>query len=194
MKDTGGHDLKEETSCTVSLMTSAQRLPLPFLSLDMKTIYNIIPILLIVAGCSSPPKEKAVTRDSFQLTTLTGEAIDMNAYAGKTVFINVWATWCKPCVQEMPTIAKAMEQLRGQNVVFLFASNEEVEEIEEFRDRRGFPFDYVLLKNLEALPIEALPTTFIFTPDGKLAFGEEGFRDWSAAEHIALITQNNPKP
>lgn len=158
----------------------------------MKTKSTLIPVLLIIAGCTAPSKEKAVSLDSFQLTTLTGEAIDMNAYAGKTVFINVWATWCKPCVQEMPTIAKAMEQLKGQNVVFLFASNEEVEEIEVFRDRRGFPFDYVQLKNLEALPIEALPATFIFTPDGKLAFGEEGFRDWSAVDNLALITQTNP--
>ncbi len=147
---------------------------------------------LIIAGCAAPSKEKAISLNSFQLTTLNGESIDMNAYAGKTVFINVWATWCKPCVQEMPTIVNAMEQLKGQNVVFLFASNEEVEEIEAFRNRRGFPFDYVQLKNLEALPIEALPATFIFTPDGKLAFGEEGFRDWSAAENLALITQTNP--
>lgn len=148
--------------------------------------------IVMLMGCSAPSKEKAVALDSFQFTTLTGEAIDMKSYAGKTVFINVWATWCKPCVQEMPTIVKAMEQLKGQNVVFLFASNEEVEEIEEFRERRGYPFDYVQLKNLEALPIEALPTTFIFTPEGKLAFGEEGFRDWSATENLARITQTKP--
>jgi thiol-disulfide isomerase/thioredoxin len=157
----------------------------------MKNLLSLL-VSLILVGCSVPSKEKAVALESFQLTTLTGEAIDMKSFAGKTVFINVWATWCKPCVQEMPTIVKAMEQLKGQNVVFVFASNEEVEEIEVFRDRRGFPFDYVQLKNLETLPIEALPATFIFTPEGKLAFGEEGFRDWSTTENLALILQTNP--
>lgn len=157
----------------------------------MRNVLSLL-VSLILLGCSVPSKEKAVAMESFQLTTLTGEAIDMKSFAGKTVFINVWATWCKPCVQEMPTIVKAMEQLKGQNVVFLFASNEEVEEIEGFRDRRGFPFDYVQLKNLETLPIEALPATFIFTPEGKLAFGEEGFRDWSTTENLALILQTNP--
>jgi len=156
----------------------------------MKTLSTFLFILIIV-GCTAPSKEVAVARDSFQLTTLAGEPIDMKVYEGKTVFISVWATWCKPCVQEMPTIAKAMEQLQGQNVVFLFASNEEVAEIETFRDRRRFPFDYVQLKNLEALPIEALPATFIFSPEGKLIFGEEGFRDWSTAENLALITQTH---
>lgn len=111
----------------------------------------------------------------------------MSKYQGKRVFINVWATWCKPCVQEMPTIAKAMEQLEGSDVVFLFASPEETEDIAGFRDRRGFPFEYVKLLNLEALSINALPTTFIFDVDGKMLYGEEGFRDWSTPENLETI-------
>ncbi|MBL7847327.1 MAG: TlpA family protein disulfide reductase [Cyclobacteriaceae bacterium] len=144
--------------------------------------------LLFVFGCASPSKESGMKLSRFDLVTLSGEAIDMSQYEGKTVFINVWATWCKPCVQEMPTIALAMEKLKDRQVVFLFASNEDVEDIAGFRDNRKFPFDYVRLKNLEALPIDALPATFIFDPQGKLIYGEEGFRDWSTAENLLLIT------
>ena len=123
----------------------------------------------------------------FQLQTLDGQVIDMSRYRGKRVFINVWATWCKPCVQEMPTIADAMKQLEGSRVVFLFASPEEAEEITGFRDRKAFPFKYVRLLNLEALGIQALPSTYIFDESGKLVYGEEGVRDWSAPENLAYI-------
>jgi thiol-disulfide isomerase/thioredoxin len=146
-------------------------------------------ILIALSGCSTRSDWK-LKLDSFQLKTLQGEAIDPAAFKGKTVFINVWATWCKPCVQEMPTIAKAMEKLKGQDIVFLFASSEETADIAAFRDRRGFPFNYVQLENLEALSIEAIPATFIFNTSGALVFGEEGFRDWSDPENLELITKS----
>ncbi len=151
-------------------------------------------LMLVSIGCSSPPKEETVKLTDFQLLTLSGEAVDTKAFQNKTVFINVWATWCRPCVQEMPTIAKAMEKLQGEDVIFLFASSEEVADIEAFRDRKTFPFDYVQLQNLEALSIEAIPATFIFSPNGDLLFGEEGFRDWSTPENLALIVQNPIQP
>ena len=112
----------------------------------------------------------------------------MDDFKNKTVFINFWATWCKPCIQEMPTIAKAQEVLKDKNVVFLFPSNESVDLIEGFKERKSFDFNYVQSKNLEALNIVALPTTFIFNPKGELIFSEAGFRDWSTEENLALIT------
>jgi thiol-disulfide isomerase/thioredoxin len=141
---------------------------------------------LLLISCSTSEK-KEIDLSSFRLKTLEGNDINMSQYQGKRVFINVWATWCKPCVQEMPTIARAMKELSDSGVVFLFASPEEVEDITGFRDRRGFPFDYVRLLNLEALSINALPTTFIFDADGKMVFGEEGFRDWSTPENLERI-------
>ncbi len=127
--------------------------------------------------------------DKIELHTLDGTPIDMDDFKNKTVFINFWATWCKPCIQEMPTIAKAQELLKDKNVVFLFPSNESVDLIEGFKERRSFDFNYVQVQNLEALNIMALPTTYIFNPKGELIFSEAGFRDWSTEENLALITQ-----
>ena len=118
----------------------------------------------------------------------------MSDYKNKIVFINFWATWCKPCIQEMPTIAKAMEQLKDEDVVFLFPSNESVDLIQGFKERRSFDFNYVQAQNMEALNIMALPTTFIFDKSGKLQFSEAGFRDWSKPENIFLITNKTTNP
>lgn len=141
---------------------------------------------LLIPGCSA----KQSDLDKIQLHTLDGLPIDMNDFKGKTVFINFWATWCKPCIMEMPTIAQAKEQLNGKNVVFLFPSNESVDLITDFKEKRNFDFNYVQVQNMEALNIQALPTTMIFNTEGELVFSEMGFRDWSTLENLALITGN----
>lgn len=146
-------------------------------------------MVVAMTACSPAGKHHSLTLDDFELYGLDGKPVDLKQLKGKVVFINVWATWCRPCIQEMPTIAEAMQKLQGKDIVFLFASNEESGEITAFRERKQFPFNYVQLKNLEGLSIEAIPATFIFDSAGNLVYGEEGFRDWSTPESLALITQ-----
>jgi len=152
--------------------------------------YLIIPLLLL--ACTSQKSENATATEKLklkdiQLETLEGEKIDLTDYKGKTIFINFWATWCKPCLQEMPSIEKAMSMVNNEEVIFLFPSNETAEEIKAFKERRNFPFEYVQVKNLEALNFYALPSTLIFNPEGELIFSEAGMRDWATADNIAQI-------
>ena len=138
---------------------------------------------------SDAENQNDITLESIELKRLSGEDVDMDEFENKTVFINFWATWCKPCIQEMPTIEKAQEQLKGRNIVFLLASNESIEQIETFKDKRMFRLDYAQVQNFEALNIQALPATYIFNPQGELVFSEVGLRMWDTAENINLITK-----
>lgn len=147
-----------------------------------KSLFVII--LISLACCTSPQKDL----DKLKLVDLAGNDVDLTTYANKRVFVNFWATWCKPCIQEMPTIAAAMEGVKEENIVFLFASNESLDLIENFKSKRGFNFHYVQVQNLEGLNIQALPTTFIYNTEGKLVFSEAGYRDWSTPENLFLIT------
>ena len=130
-------------------------------------------------------KVSAITQ--LQLTDLHDQKIDMGKYKGKTVFINFWATWCKPCRDEMPSIQEAIKILRAENVEFLFASDESTEQIEEFKAAHQYGFNYVKIKSLPELNIMGLPTTFIFNPDGELIFSEMGYRKWNDKSNIDLI-------
>ena len=94
---------------------------------------------VLLLGCSSKNKEKNTIRlDDIKLSTLSGEKIDMEEFKGKTVFINFWATWCKPCIQEMPTINSAQSMFNDNDVVFLFASNEEIDRINAFSTKHPY--------------------------------------------------------
>ena len=145
-------------------------------------------------SCNGEDKDKPVviTRpdreiDKVKLTDLKDKPLDQKQYDGKTVFINFWATWCKPCLEEMPSIQKAKEILKNENIEFLFASNETAGEIEVFNNEHDYGFNYVIAGNLEELNIVGLPTTFIFNTDGKLVFSEMGYRKWDDKTNIDLI-------
>lgn len=152
---------------------------------------NRILFLLCIAfaACTSDKKgdSERISLEDISLTDLSGKAIDLSQYKGKTVFINFWATWCRPCLQEMPAIALAMSEFKDQPIVFLFASNESPEQIEKFKHKQPFKFEYVHAANLEALNIQALPTTFIFNAQGELRYDAAGFREWNDEENRALI-------
>lgn len=161
----------------------------------MATIRTIsIIILFAVSSCKENNKNKSLSItqsdrdiDKVKLTDMKLEPIDLKQYNGKTVFINFWATWCKPCILEMPSIERAMENLKNQDIVFLFASSEAIDEIEEFKKAHEYNFQYVRADNLEALNIMALPTTYIFSPQGKLVFSEMGYRKWDDKSNIDII-------
>jgi thiol-disulfide isomerase/thioredoxin len=122
-----------------------------------------------------------------KLIDLQDHPINLESYKGKTVFINFWATWCKPCIEEMPSIEKTQTILNDKEVIFLLASSESIEEIKAFRNNHGYQFNYVHLENEETLNLQALPSTFIIDPKGKLVFSEMGSRNWNETANIDLI-------
>ncbi|MEZ4973884.1 MAG: TlpA disulfide reductase family protein [Cyclobacteriaceae bacterium] len=152
-----------------------------------RTIYIfILGAAMLCQGCSQVQSDL----EKVELTTLDGEQVNMNDLKGKIVFMNFWATWCKPCIQEMPTIAKAQQQLKSEDIVFIFPSEEDEDLILAFKEKKDFNFNYVRARNVSALNIQALPTTFIFNKNGERVFSEAGFRDWSTPENLALIRGN----
>lgn len=166
----------------------------------MKVIFQLaIFIVVVFIGCKEKPKNGQQSKpttvsqaspdiDKVKLTSLDGKPIDLSQYKGKTIFLNFWATWCKPCVEEMPSIANAMKKVNTDEIVFLFASAEEAEEIKAFQQRMPFPFQYVMVENFERLDIMTIPTTFIFNTKGERVFNEMGYRKWDSPENIHIIT------
>lgn len=163
----------------------------------MNTVSKLILVVLtVVSACKNTSKQQPLPVreiDKVKLADLNDQLVSLDQYKGKTVFINFWATWCRPCLEEMPSIQKAMQVLKDENIEFLFASEETKDEIEQFRTGHDYNFNYVKTGSLAALNIMGLPTTFIFNPDGKLVFSEMGYRKWDDQSNIDLI-QSISKP
>ncbi|MEO8173626.1 MAG: TlpA disulfide reductase family protein [Sediminibacterium sp.] len=154
----------------------------------------LLVLLMAIAGCREPISEKKTapapekkTMAKIRLADLNGKPIDLEQFTGKILFINFWATWCKPCIQEMSSIKNAQRLLSKNEIVFLVASNESPEQIIDFKETHDFNFNYVHLLNMEELNLEALPTTYIFNGKGDLVFSEMGYREWDDTNNIKMI-------
>lgn len=155
-------------------------------------IILIVSILLLGCGRLKKNNGPSATEShpeiaKIRLNDLMGQPILLEGYKDRTVFINFWATWCKPCIEEMASIESAQLQLSNKGIVFLLASNESAAQIKEFKDSHGYKLDFVRIDNFEEQKIQALPTTFIFNSNGSLRFSEMGSRNWNDTSNINLI-------
>ena len=147
-----------------------------------------------ILGCTGKTKNKPAPVilhdreiDRIKLIDLEGKPIDLKLYSGKTLFINFWATWCKPCIEEMPSIERAKKILEKEDVIFLLASPENNEEIESFKNTHAYQFDFIRIENDEEMGVQAFPTTFIFDSKGNLVFSETGSRRWDEKANIDMV-------
>lgn len=100
---------------------------------------------------------------------------------GKVVFINFWATWCPPCIAEMPSLQELYNDYKDK-VVFLFVTKDGFETVEKFKTKRGFNFEVFnpISKTPSELVTESIPRTFIVNKEGKIVVDESGALDWNS--------------
>lgn len=160
----------------------------------MKYLISVIPTIILY--CCNPSKTSVETisqvdasrLSAVKLTNLDGSTLDWKEVEGKAVFLNFWATWCRPCVREMPFIEEAARQLKEENIVFLLATEESAEKINSFQKKYGHNLDLVRQQtSLASLGINAIPTTYIYNDQGKQVFAETSVRKWDSEENVNLI-------
>lgn len=126
-----------------------------------------------------------------------GEIVHMNDLKGKVVFINFWATWCPPCIAEMPSIATLYERLKGNSeVVFLIVEIEgESEKANKFMV--GKQLNLPVYYPNSQIPKEwlggSIPTTLIINKHGEIATKHEGLADYSRQEVSDFIIELTKK-
>ncbi|MDK2971682.1 MAG: hypothetical protein PWP23_1437 [Candidatus Sumerlaeota bacterium] len=130
---------------------------------------------------------------AWPMVTLQGDEVTLGDYRGQTVFLNMWASWCPPCMAELPSIARLHEAVAGEEIAVLAMSwDEEREDIEDALASRQATELPVLLPVKEApqgMEFTALPTTFIIAPDGRVVLRYVGAHEWDSAESLAFLRQ-----
>lgn len=128
----------------------------------------------------------AVAGAGFQMVDLEGNAVSFESLRGKVVFMNIWATWCPPCVAEMPNIQSLYEKVGSDKIAFVMLSVDQggMGKVKKFVDRKGFTFPVYMPSG--PLPQEfysqAIPTTFIISPEGKIVARQEGMAEYDTPE------------
>lgn len=132
--------------------------------------------------------------DRIHLEDLQGNEITLGSLAGKTIFLNFWATWCRPCLAEMPDIDKAAKLLSEDNYIFLAASDESLEKIKIFADKNDYSFQFVhSITSVFDLDISALPTTIIINKNGEIVYNKVGAKDWASEFELSELRKLSKK-
>jgi thiol-disulfide isomerase/thioredoxin len=126
---------------------------------------------LVVLGMLALLRGSPLPLPDVELRTLDGETVPLSQYAGGPLVVNLWATWCPPCLREMPVLAEAQRQ--RPEIAFVFANQgERADEVRQYLAASGLALDGVLLDHFSRVAREVgsrgLPTTLFFNARGEL--------------------------
>jgi thiol-disulfide isomerase/thioredoxin len=132
---------------------------------------------LSVASLTTAAPSAAI--EDVRLTDLDGEIHRIGDYQGKWVIVNYWATWCPPCLQEIPELVKFHEDHKDTDAVVLGVNSEDIsaERLREFVD--GFFVTYPIIPSEPSSmspfgPLPGLPLTYVISPEGEVVARQLG--------------------
>ena len=129
----------------------------------------------------------------FELTTLDGKVVKLSELTGKVVLVNFWATWCGPCKEEMPSLARLQMQLDpGQFALMTVTTDLHRQGIVHFLSQLGLNLPVLFDEDQEvsrSFMVRGLPTTIVIAQDGTLVGRAVGPRAWDSSEAVAAMRQ-----
>ncbi len=129
---------------------------------------------------------------NWEFENLSGEKALLSDYKGKVIFLNLWATWCPPCIAEMPSIQELYDKYKdNEQIVFLIVSNEKTEKVSAFIQKRGFTFPVQITRYQLPKPFytQSIPTTFLVSKSGKIVVKETGAANWGGEKMQKIVDE-----
>lgn len=130
-----------------------------------------------------PIEETEMAGYHMELISPEGAKKTLREFEDKVIFLNYWATWCPPCIAEMPNIQALYEQYRDDNrIAFVMVSlDEEQDKAREFVRRKEFTFPiyYLGSQRPESLQSTTIPTTFVIDREGRIVVSRKGMANYN---------------
>ena len=122
---------------------------------------------------------------NFKLEALDGHTVSLESLRGKVIFLNVWATWCGPCREEMPSMEMLYEDFKDNKDFVMLAVSQDTKGrsmVAPYVEKNGFHFAILLdpeNKISESYDVSGVPETFIIDRKGQIVAHHMGAFDWS---------------
>ncbi len=130
-----------------------------------------------------------VQAEPFSLTDMDGKTHTTASYKGKWVLVNFWATWCPPCLEEIPDLIALQDSHKNLAVIGIAMDYKSKQEVAKFADDNLISYPLVLGNDKLARQFgsaEILPTTYIYNPQGKLVKVHRGLISRNSIEKLML--------
>ena len=180
------------------------------LSIFIDVVFIVLVVLLIIPGTrttvgaffirmtSFPPstieKSEQITlgknSKNWTLKDMQGNLVTFSELNQKPVFVNIWATWCPPCVAELPGIQEIANEYKNE-VSFVLVTNENIETVRAFLKKHQYE-DLPVYFSTET-PLEfssnSIPATFIVSRDGRIVVNKKGAARWNTGTTKNLLDE-----
>ena len=121
---------------------------------------------------------------NFSMVTGEGNPVSLGDFKGNVTFVNVWASWCPPCVAEMPTIESLYSQVSDHDDIrfVMLSVDQERKDARDFMNNRGYrmPYQFPASSMPNAFNSSVLPTTYVVSKEGQIVYKKEGIADYSS--------------
>ena len=157
-------------------------------------------ILLVACQSKGPAENGAATEattfdwSDAQFERLDGTEFGLSPEQKTYTILHFWATWCKPCLAEFPELKNALPRLQSDSVAFFLATEEDLDQIRAFEEKRNFGLEFLHLKqaSLADFEVHALPTTLVIDRQGKVVYRHMGQLNWQDVTSIEELISQQP--
>ncbi|MFP6641604.1 MAG: TlpA disulfide reductase family protein [Myxococcota bacterium] len=170
----------------------SHRKPAPIVWLVGFALVAVASMLVLMAEPMAPHLSRGDMAPAFRLPSLNAETVvDTSDLQGRVTLLNFWATWCKPCEEEMPAMQQLQAELAGDDFVLLAISVDETRaDVEAFQERLGLTFPILLDPEQNVArryQTTGFPESFLVDQQGRIVERYVGPRDWDHVDYIDRI-------
>ena len=138
-------------------------------------------------------EEPIQIREDLLLADLNGLPVGtLSEFRGKVVFLNIWATWCPPCVAEMPDLQRLYDRVQNEHLVYIFlSSDEDPETVRHFMGKRDLklPVYFPASPLPYSLRTRVIPSTFIIDHEGRIVMQKEGMAKYNTRSFRSALKE-----
>ena len=140
-------------------------------------------------------KQEVLSSYNWQLKDNDGHLFNFENTKGKVVLVNFWATWCPPCIAEMPSLQKLYNDYNDK-IEFVIVTDDSFKVVKPFLEKNNYTFNVLRpMSNNEIFEVRSIPRTFLIDRNGNIIIDKTGAANWNSSavrETIdELINQNN---
>lgn len=147
----------------------------------VKVKLNQVKMLFFSPDSIELDERVALSDFNWDLTDGSGKTVNFKEMEGDIILVNFWATWCPPCVAEMPSLNKLYADYKDK-ITFVFLANDKTKNVNAYLKKNGYDFPVYYSKDNEPAELRSpsIPTTYLIDDQGNIVMKEVGSSNWNS--------------